>query len=226
MQKWKLAAEAGAVPANATIAMLYQNGLGVARDLPEAARWYQKAVDGGHSGAPAALSAMYEKGEGVAADPAQALKLARQSAELDNAPGIFQLAHCLVMGVGTAPNEAEALPLYRKLADKGDALSKDWIEVLGQGSPEARAERAIEFAGDTKEQGSGPHGGTPRSWVEYAARRGNADAQSWLADWREPAGSYPAVQQSTDGLKAYVEKIMPKRCVCGFSPPPAEIRRR
>ena len=42
--QWKPLAEAGNAPAQFNLGILYENGLGVAKDAIEAYRWYQKAA--------------------------------------------------------------------------------------------------------------------------------------------------------------------------------------
>jgi TPR repeat protein len=57
-----------------SMGVMYQNGLGVIVDYPEALRWYKKAADLGNSSAMYNLGTMYEQGLGVEKDAAEARK--------------------------------------------------------------------------------------------------------------------------------------------------------
>ena len=47
---------------------MYQNGIGVRQDLPEAVNWYRKAAEQGDADAQHRLGIMFSYGEGIARD--------------------------------------------------------------------------------------------------------------------------------------------------------------
>jgi TPR repeat protein len=64
------------------LGVCFENGgEGLAADPAEAARWYRKASDRGHSGATSALARLYEKGLGVEQNQAEAERLKNKAAE-------------------------------------------------------------------------------------------------------------------------------------------------
>ncbi len=69
----RLAAEAGDPVAAYEIATRFAEGKGVARDLAQAAEWYQRAADAGLAVAEYRLGSLYERGQGVARDQARAV---------------------------------------------------------------------------------------------------------------------------------------------------------
>lgn len=78
------AAEQNDAAASYYLALMYKNGLGIAKDSASAARCLQKAVDGGASPASMFLLAnMYLSGEGVSRDNKKARALIERAAELE-----------------------------------------------------------------------------------------------------------------------------------------------
>lgn len=65
-------AEAGDAASQFDVGALYDNGLGVAADQVEAARWYQRSARQGDQTAMFNLGVMYEEGVGVGKDLVQA----------------------------------------------------------------------------------------------------------------------------------------------------------
>jgi hypothetical protein len=59
---------------------MYEEGMGVSRDLTEAAKWYQKAADKGAPRAQLTLAKMYRDGKGMPQDLVQAYKWAHMAA--------------------------------------------------------------------------------------------------------------------------------------------------
>ena len=59
---------------------MYYNGVGVARDYAEAAKWYRKAAEQGHADAQYFLGSLYYNGQGVAQDEAEAERWFRKAA--------------------------------------------------------------------------------------------------------------------------------------------------
>lgn len=81
------AAEAGYVPAQAQVGMLYAVGKGTAQNFAEAAKWWMKAAEAGH-GLAATNASMVFRGSGVKGDPAALAKLTAQAAEFTRATAL------------------------------------------------------------------------------------------------------------------------------------------
>jgi TPR repeat protein len=72
--RWALkAAEQGVAASMTRIGLLYNNALGVERDVEAAASWWRKAALLGDADGQAMLGAAYHLGAGVARDPVAAL---------------------------------------------------------------------------------------------------------------------------------------------------------
>ena len=183
-------ARQGDAAAQFYLGIMYENGLGVARDRAEAAKWYRRAAEQGHANAQFHLGAMYVHGMGVARDRAEAAKWYRRAAEQGHANAQFDLGNMFDVGVGVAQDRAKAARWYRRAAkrdfakaqfnlgvmyEKGLGVAQDYGEALkwyrlaaAQGSA-----RAMNNIGLTYEEGLG----VPRdlekayAWYSLAADR-------------------------------------------------------
>jgi len=116
-QEWKAAADMGKAEAQFDLGLLYAQGLGVQRDLTEAARWYRKSADQGNAEAEFALGQMYLRGWGVPRDEADALRWLQManSVESDGPPTDWTPLE----GYGVARDSKQAFYWYKMAADKG-----------------------------------------------------------------------------------------------------------
>ncbi len=77
----KQLAEKGNAEAQLKLAQLYQEGKGVAQNLPEAFNWSKKAAEQGLAQAQLLLGQMYATGKGVAKDAKEATKWIQKAAD-------------------------------------------------------------------------------------------------------------------------------------------------
>lgn len=104
--------------AQRNLAHLYRQGLGVAQDFGEAARWYRRAAYLGLAGAQANLGAMYLRGQGVAEDPEEAAYWFERAAVAGHVLAQYNLGLMYSRGLGVRQSKPRALAwLY--LAAKG-----------------------------------------------------------------------------------------------------------
>jgi TPR repeat protein len=116
-QEWKAAADAGKAEAQFDLGLLYAQGLGVRRNLTEAAQWYRKSADQGNAEAQFALGQMYSRGWGVPRDEADAIRWLQManSVESDGPPTDW----APIEGYGVAKDAKQAVYWYKMAADKG-----------------------------------------------------------------------------------------------------------
>ncbi len=116
-QEWKAAAEKGNAEAQFDLGLLYAQGLGVRRDLTEAAKWYQKSADQGNGEAQFALGQMYSRGWGTPRDAADAVRWLQManSVESDGPPTDWTP----IEGYGMAKDPQKAVYWYQQAAGKG-----------------------------------------------------------------------------------------------------------
>jgi hypothetical protein len=115
-REWKASADAGLAEAQFDLGVLYAQGLGVRRDLTEAANWYRKSAEQGNPEAEFALGQLYSRGWGVPRDEADAIRWFQManSVESDGPPTDWSP----VEGYGMPRDFKQAAYWYQRAADK------------------------------------------------------------------------------------------------------------
>jgi len=113
-----------------SLALLYENGQGVAQDYAKAREWYEKAADKGNADAMANLGLVYLNGEGVVQDYAKAREWFEKAAVKGEVVAMNSLALLYENGQGVAQDYAKAREWYEKAADKGHARAQAQLEQL------------------------------------------------------------------------------------------------
>ena len=147
-------ADAGNVRAEFMMGTIYEQGLGVPKDLEAAARWYRLAADGGNASAQYNLGIFYQFGKGVPKDPVKAAHLLLLAAEQGHGRAQNNLSTFYFTGIGVPRDLVEAW--------KWLTLSAD--DLKGQGRQIALENRKVIEREMTPEQ------------IETARRR--------VADWK------------------------------------------
>lgn len=92
--------------------VLYENGFGVTKDLPQAAAWYLKAAEQGNSDAQYNLGAMHEHGVGMPVNYAEAARWYRPAAEVGDIDALSNLGVLYQNGQGVKQDKVLAMALY------------------------------------------------------------------------------------------------------------------
>lgn len=112
------------------VALRYAEGKGVAANLPEAARWYDRAAQGGVVPAMFRLGTLYEKGTGVTKNFDTARRYYTMAAERGNAKAMHNLAVLEADGGGNGANYRSASAWFHKAAARGVADSQFNLGIL------------------------------------------------------------------------------------------------
>lgn len=128
-RRWRPLAEKGDPRAQAGLAYLLEQGLGVERDYAEAVKWYRAAAKAGVTYAQSALGTFYARGTGVAPYWAEARRWWTLAATGGDRRAQLQLALAYRAGRGGPRDEAVAQCLLRDLAQSGDV---DAQRTLGE----------------------------------------------------------------------------------------------
>ena len=157
----------GNARAQTLVAELFAEGLGVARNMDEAAFWYEQAARSGDPSAQFKFAIMLFEGRHVPRDPKRSAELMLKAADGGNAFAQFNHAQSVVAEKPGSTGIREALPYFEKSAEQGVrdaqyALAQIYMNTDGI-SEDKRA--------------------TARSWIERAARGGYDTAQLDLAIW-------------------------------------------
>ena len=160
-------AQLGDPAAQTLVAELFAAGLGVARNMDEAAFWYAQAAESGDASAQFKYGVMLLEGRHVKADPAKAEELMKMAADAGNAFAQFNHAQALVSKKPGDAGILEALPYFEKAAEQGVpdaqyALAQIYSNTVGV--PDEK--RAL-----------------ARDYMEKAARAGFDTAQLDYAMW-------------------------------------------
>jgi TPR repeat protein len=95
-----------------SMGVLYENGFGVTKDLPQAAAWYLKAAEQGNTDAQFNLGAMHEHGVGMPVNYPEAVRWYRPAAERGDIDALSNLGVLYQNGRGVAQDKVLAMALY------------------------------------------------------------------------------------------------------------------
>ena len=126
----RAAALKGDASAAYEIGVRYAEGKGVAPNLDEAAKWYDRAARAGVVPAIFRLGTFYEKGLSVKKDADIARRYYMQAAEHGNAKAMHNLAVLDADGGGNGADYRNAAQWFRKAADRGVADSQYNLGIL------------------------------------------------------------------------------------------------
>jgi localization factor PodJL len=112
------------------IGLRFAEGKGVAANLDEAAKWYERAAQAGVVPAIFRLGTFYEKGLSVKRDVEIARRYYLQAAERGNAKAMHNLAVLDADGGGKGADYKSASQWFRKAADRGVADSQFNLGIL------------------------------------------------------------------------------------------------
>ena len=112
------------------IGMRFAEGKGIAPNLDEAAKWYDRAAQAGVVPAIFRLGTFYEKGLSVKKDVDIARRYYLQAAERGSAKAMHNLAVLDADGGGKGANYKSAAQWFRKAADRGVADSQFNLGIL------------------------------------------------------------------------------------------------
>lgn len=131
------------------LANMYKDGIGVARDDKEAARFYGMAADQGNSAAQNILGEFYISGTGVEKSEQKAMTLFSKAAANSNPVAQYNLGMCYEIGIGTPKNILVAETFYKRSASNGYAPAVEKLRKLKE-AQELEAKRIAQASADIK----------------------------------------------------------------------------
>ena len=194
-------AQLGDPAAQTLLAELFAAGLGVPRNMDDAAFWYGQAAENGDASAQFKYGVMLLEGRYVKADRAKAEELMKRAADAGNAFAQFNHAQILVSQKAGDAGILVALPYFEKAAEQGVSDAQYALAQIysnTEGIPDDKRGRArelmekaaragfdtaqldyaiwlIDGIGGPKDYDSGFR------WMQVAATRGNVVAQNRMA---------------------------------------------
>ena len=118
-------ASRGNAKAQFNLGNCYHFGIGVTKDLVEAARWYTEAADQGDVWAQDNLGFFYKKGIGVTKDLEKAAQWFAKAAVQGDARAQNNLGVCYEFGSGVTKDLVKAAQWYATAADQGNAKAQN-----------------------------------------------------------------------------------------------------
>jgi TPR repeat protein len=116
VKEFRAAAEANDPNCQYNLALMYEQGIGVAKDEKEARVWYRKAAEQGNSNAQFNLGVLCENGRGGAVDFAQANQWYRKAAMQGDALAIGNLGMLYIRGDGVKVDKVAGMALLLRSA--------------------------------------------------------------------------------------------------------------
>jgi hypothetical protein len=98
---------------------MYSSGDGTPLDFAQAAAWFEKAAEQGHSAAQLNLGILLYQGQGIAKDAVKAAALFRQAADRGTADAQFYLGVMYFHGDGVAQDVIQAYAWLDRAASSG-----------------------------------------------------------------------------------------------------------
>jgi uncharacterized protein len=112
-------ADAGDAAAQYELAMAYDTGRGVGRDVSQAALWCAKAAEQGHAEAQNCIGSMYQFGDGVPQNEATAAAWYEKAVAQGHGEAHTNLGYLYDLGQGVGQDRGRAVELYVKGAESG-----------------------------------------------------------------------------------------------------------
>jgi TPR repeat protein len=109
---------------------LYDQGLGVAQNRSEAAKWYRRAADSGEPRAQFNLADLYLRGEGVPHDESAAFAWFQKAALGGHVEARIMVGSMYAAGRGTPADPAAAYMWLSLAALQGDSRANTKLEML------------------------------------------------------------------------------------------------
>jgi TPR repeat protein len=162
MHEWGAAAEQGDARAQYHLAILYEQGLGTEKNIPEAFKWARLAAENGEANAQFALSVLYARGDEVAKDLDEAAKWFHRgvaSARSGDSTAQYLLSKMYEAGRGVEKDDGKALTWLRSSAQSGNAAAQSEL-----GERYARGHGVVGSESDAEE------------WLSKAAAQGEIKA--------------------------------------------------
>jgi TPR repeat protein len=110
-KEFRTSAEDGDADSQFNVALMYEQGIGVAKDQRKAVVWYRKSALQGNSAAQFNLGVLYENGRGTKVDFAKANVWYRKASVQGDALAIGNLGMLYVRGQGVKENKVAGLAL-------------------------------------------------------------------------------------------------------------------
>lgn len=178
----------GVANARYNLGVLYQQGMGVEKNISQAIGWYKAAAKLDHPEAQYNLGIAYIEGTGTPYNPGKAAMYFEQAADAGIVEAAYNLGLILENGLLSSPNPREALMWYKKAADAGSPEAKTAMDHLAKSMNISQAD--IEELYKTSKAAASSTSQTPEK-----APAGKSSAVKKETPVREARAEIPAPQE-------------------------------
>lgn len=196
-------AEAGVASAQFDLAQAYENGVGVAVDIPESIRWLKIAAENLHPGAFYCLGVAFQRGISLRQDSSVAVEYFAKGAHLGDILCQCALADAYRDGRGIAKDEMAAVNWYTKASEQGNANAQYRLGKMYRYGTGVQRDivTAIQFFSAAAEQGhAGAATALEKAKQLLQAKLSNVDPQSRESVAAQPQGSTPFIMVDSSVL--------------------------
>ena len=159
---YRKAADKGSSSSMVELGVLLANGSGVAKDVAQARKLFERAAEAGNPRGVANLAAL-SAGAGAPPDPVKARALLAKAAEANSAEAQYQLGVMIADGVGGAKDDVAARALFEKAAAQDHPAALERMGAFAQSG-----------------RGGPQDSSAAKTYYEKAAALGNEDAKAAL----------------------------------------------
>ncbi|GAB4344453.1 MAG: hypothetical protein Kow006_00440 [Gammaproteobacteria bacterium] len=130
LRLYRQAAQAGYAPAMNNLGAMYEEGLGVARDLAQALSWYRRAAELGEPHAQHSFAMMLIEGRGIERDVGAGLRWLEQAARLGHASACADLGRFYAAGRHVDKDLEKAIHWWREAERLGYPTAGEVLATL------------------------------------------------------------------------------------------------
>ncbi len=176
----------GDMMAQHKLASLYEQGIGVRKDLAQAFKWYQRSAEQGNIKAEYQVGYMYFLGRGVDQDLAKAKTILEKVAGKGYVAAQYMMGHMYEKGLGVTANVDQAQQWYVRAANNGYLNAKYALKKIDEDMAAEQQHRPAEVEPPVEEKARAPVTvPPPRQAAEPAAAPAQAAARNRLPSSRE-----------------------------------------
>lgn len=122
------------------LALLYQFGLGVVKDIDKAVFWYTEAANAGDSKAQTNLGHLFYEGGVVTRDISRAMKLFELAARQGNVSAQYNLSRAYLAGIGVKPDFVKgfvwlSMAAKSSVGKEAEQVEKGLVDLSGMLTP-------------------------------------------------------------------------------------------
>lgn len=120
------------------LAMCYEKGYGIKKDIPKALELYEKSVELGNKDACFSIARIYEKGENIKMDLSKAILWYKRGYEKGDADCACNLATCYYKGKGIEQNIEKAKEIFLAFSEYNTQNQRNLGVIFYKGTPSCK----------------------------------------------------------------------------------------